>query len=99
MNPAASPSPSQPGCDGKAGALLPPDSAPADLTFGAFTVRDGKILDDDGRIYWPALCWGMLRVYERDAKAGDWWSPQAARRHNDLADAMEAAGLFEEQAA
>ena len=60
MNPAASPSPSQPGCDGKAGALLPPDSAPADpsteeTNMTAQPLAGELVAQDEPRTFTPAV--------------------------------------------
>jgi hypothetical protein len=94
-NPAASPSPSQ-GCGG-AGALLPPRSAPADLTFGAYSVRNGVLFH--GERMFHADPFVMLEIHARDAAAGDYWSLSARRHYLDLYDAMQAAGLIEQEQA
>jgi hypothetical protein len=94
-NPAAT-SPSQ-GCGGEAGALSSPRSAPADLTFGPYSVRDGVLFH--GERMFHADPFVMLEIHARDAAAGDYWSPSARRHYLDLYDAMQAAGLIEQEQA
>jgi hypothetical protein len=95
-NPAAT-SPSQ-GCGGEAGALSSPRSAPADLTFGPFTVRDGRVFRGS-EPYSPITCEALIAVLEHEAGEPGAWGRQARRHALDLHDAMKAAGLILENAA
>lgn len=58
-----------------------------------FTVTEGRVYHDD--IYrTPETCERLLAVYERDAKAGDWWAPESARLAQELREAVRLAGLI-----
>lgn len=65
-------------------ALAPADQARVPTTF---TVQDGEVFR--GAIHMdPDDCALLLSAYERQIRAGDWWSPHARQRAAELAGAM-----------